>query len=363
MIGNRTSLGDQELTPEFTDEIEIGLDLEFFQRRIVVDFSWYKKVTTDLISPVTVPSSSGFTSFNTNIGEMQNKGIEIGLTLVPLQNDDFKWTLFTTYSNNENEVTELIEGLERIIFNGNEGFLPAAIVGEPFGVFYGTRFARDAGGNYIINRAGGGIVQDLENGVLGDPNPDFKMSFINSIRYKNFTLKGQFDWKEGGDINSSSIELLLGRGVTRDTEDRERTFIIPGFYGDDSDNPILDGSGNKIPNTTQLSMNELYFSPAGGNTFGINSVDEAGVFDGTTYRLRELSLAYRFPQEWIEKSPFSAISITAVANNLWYFAPNVPEFTNFDPEVTSFGSTRLQGQEVSAAPTSKRYGFKINLTF
>jgi hypothetical protein len=110
-------------------------------------------------------------------------------------------------------------------------------------------------------------------------------------------------------------------------------------------------------------MNELYFSPAGGNTFGINTVDEGGVYDGTTYRLRELSLAYKFPDNWIAKSPFSAISITAVANNLWYFAPNVPKYTNFDPEVTSFGSTRLQGQEVAAAPTAKRYGFKVNLTF
>ncbi len=361
VIANRSALGDTQLTPEFTDEIEAGIDLEFFTRRIILDLSWYKKTTTDLISPVSVPSSSGFSTFNTNIGEIQNEGVEIGLTLVPFQTENFKWTAFTTFTKNMNEVTQLVEGLERIQLDANQ--IAYAIVGEPFGVFFGSRFARDANGNYLINQAGGGIVQDLENGVIGDPNPDFKMGFINTFSFKNLSLRAQFDWKEGGDIHSSSIQALLGRGVTRDTEDRERTFIIPGFYGDNAGNPILDANGNQIPNTTQIDMNELYFSPAGGNTFGLNSLNEAEIYDGTVYRLRELSLSYDLPSKWLDKTPFGKVSFSVQGNNLWYFAPNVPRYTNFDPEVTSFGSTRLQGIEVSAAPTSKRYGFKLNLTF
>ena len=361
VIGNNTSLADQELTPEFTDEVEAGIDLEFWDRRIALDFTLYRKITTDLISPVSVPTSSGFTTFNTNIGEIRNQGVELGLTLVPFQTENFRWTLFSTFTKNENEVTELVEGLDRIPLNVNE--IGYVAVGEPFGVFYGSRFARDEEGNFLINRAGGGIIADLEDGIIGDPNPDFKMSFINTLTYKGFTLNGQFDWKEGGDIQSSTIEQLLGRGVTRDTEDRERTFIIPGFYGDGNGEPIFDDQGNKIPNTTQISMNELYFSPAGGNTFGSNSVDEASVYDGTVYRLRELRLTYEVPVKWLEKTPFGNIDISAVGNNLWYFAPNVPKYTNFDPEVTAFGSTRLQGIEVQSAPTAKRYGLRINASF
>ncbi|CAM4317055.1 SusC/RagA family TonB-linked outer membrane protein [Gillisia limnaea] len=361
VIGNRTDLADQELTPEFTDEIEAGIDLEFWNRRIALDFTWYEKVTTDLISPVDVPRTSGFTTLNTNIGEIKNTGIEVGLTLVPFQTEDFKWTLFTNFTQNKNEVTELVEGLDRIPLNVNE--IGYVAVGQPFGVFYGSQFARDDEGNFLINRSGGGIVADLENGIIGDPNPDFRMSFINTISYKGVTLNAQVDWKEGGDIQSSTIESLLGRGVTRDTEDRERTFIIPGFYADGSGNPILDPEGNQIPNSTQLSMNELYFSPAGGNTFAINSVDEASVYDGTVYRLREVSLGYEIPAKWLERSPFGRISLSAVANNLWYFAPNVPEYTNFDPEVTAFGNTRLQGIEIQSAPTSKRYGIRISASF
>ncbi|MGM5468796.1 SusC/RagA family TonB-linked outer membrane protein [Flavobacteriaceae bacterium LMO-SS05] len=361
-INNRPGLGDQQITPEFTDEFEIGTDLEFFKRRIAVDFTWYKKTTTDLISPVSVPSSSGFTTFNTNIGEMTNTGVEIGLTLVPIQTEDFKWSLFTTFTKNTNEVTELVEGLERIRLDGNQ--VAYAIKGQPFGVFFGSKHLRDAEGNYIIDQSTGWIFQDPTSDIIGDPTPDFKIGFINTFTYKSWSLRAQVDWREGGDIQSVSIGSLLGRGVTKDTEDREHTHIIPGFYGDVNGNYTLDGSGNRIPNTTQIDTNDLYFTGGGpSNTWGINSTDQGTVYDGTVYRLREISLAYDVPSKWLEKTPFGKISLSAVGNNLWYFAPNVPRYTNYDPEVTSFGSGRIQGIENSSAPTSKRYGFKVNITF
>ena len=360
-IRNNSFLPDPNITPEFTTELELGADVELFNRRVIVDFSWYKKETTDLITPVTVPASSGYPTLNTNVGGMTNKGIEIGLTLIPVRTENFTWTINSTFTKNRNEVTELIEGVDRIQLDPNEvGYL---IKGQPFGVFYGSRFARDANGNYLINQSGGGIIQDLTPGIIGDPNADFKMSVTNTLSYKGFSLRGQFDYKKGGDVKSTTIESLLGRGVTKDTENREGTFVIPGFYGDSNGQPILDGNGNQIPNTVQLTMNELYFSPAGGNTFAINSVDEASIYDGTVFRLREASLTYDVPKKFLEKTPFGGISFAIVGSNLWYFAPNVPKHTNFDPDTASYGSGVLQGIEVSSAPTAKRYGFKLNLTF
>jgi TonB-linked SusC/RagA family outer membrane protein len=360
-LSNTLDITSQDLTPEFTNEFEIGTDLEFYSGRIYLDFTYYKKTTTDLISEVSIPETSGYRRLITNIGEMENKGIEIGLTLIPVRTNNFRWNSYTTFSTNENKVTQLVEGLERIQFDPNQ--VAHAMVGEPFGVFFGSRFARDDDGNYLINRADGGIIEDPENGVIGDPNPDFRIGFTNTFSYKNFSLKTQFDWREGGDIQSISIYSLLGRGVTKDTEDRERSHIIPGYYGDpDTGLPILD-NGNKIRNTTQIDTNELYFSPPNSNTFGINSVDESSVYDGTVYRLREVMLTYKFPKDVIDKTPFGKIELSFVGNNLWYFAPNVPKYTNFDPEVTSFGSDRIQGIEVTSAPTSKRYGIRLNLTF
>lgn len=361
-LANNTTLGDQTVNPEFSEEFEVGTDLEFFNKRISIDLSLYTKTTTDLITDVTVPSSTGFEIFRTNAGSIRNKGIELGLTLVPVRTKDFKWTFGTMFTKNKNEVLTLKEGLDRIQLNVNQ--VAYAIPGQPFGVFYGTKFARDTNGNFLINQSGGGIIQDPNLGIIGDPNADFKVSFTNTVVYKAFSLRAQFDWKQGGDISSSTIQSLLGRGVTKDTEDREGTFVIPGYYGDSSTGtPILDANGNQIPNTVQLSMNELYFSPAGGNTFAINSVDEADVYDGTVFRLREINLTYDVPSKILEKTPFGKISFSVLGSNLWYFAPNVPKYTNFDPESTSYGKSNLQGIETSAAPTAKRYGFKVNLTF
>ncbi|MFV8333064.1 SusC/RagA family TonB-linked outer membrane protein [Flavobacterium sp. GSP14] len=361
-LGNSTTLGDQAVNPEFSEEFEVGTDLEFFSKRITVDLSLYSKTTTDLITDVTVPSTSGYTILRTNAGSIRNKGIELGLELVPIKTNSFKWTFNTMFTKNENEVLTLKEGLDRIQLDPNQ--IAYGIPGEAFGVFYGTKFARDANGNFLINRSGGGIIQDPNLGIIGDPNADFKVSFANTFVYKAFSLRTQFDWKQGGDISSSTIQSLLGRGVTKDTEDRERTFIIPGFYGNSSDGtPILDANGNQIPNTVQLSMQELYFSPAGGNTFAINSVDEADIYDGTVFRLREVSLNYDVPSKNLKNTPFGKISFSVLGSNLWYFAPNLPKYTNFDPETTSYGSSTLQGIETSAAPTAKRIGFKVNLTF
>ena len=266
VIGNNTFLSDQQIKPEFTQEYEIGADLEFYNRRIALDFSLYKKRTTDLITEVSVPVSSGFLSYNTNVGEMQNKGIEVGLTLVPIKTEDFKWTLYSTFTKNENKVTKISDGLDRSPIDIDQvGYI---IQGEAFGTFYGTKFARDNEGNYLIDPSSGGILAATETGIIGDPNADFKMSFINTFKYKNLSLRTQFDWKQGGDIHSSTIESLLGRGVTRDTEDREHTYIIPGYLGNTDGTPILDSNDQKIPNTTQITMNDLYFSPGtNGNTF------------------------------------------------------------------------------------------------
>lgn len=361
IIRNSGFLPDQNVVPEFSEELEFGTDVELFDRRVIIDFSIYNKETTNILTDVTVPVTSGFQTLNTNLGAITNKGIEIGLTLVPIKTNNFKWTAFTAFTQNRNEVTELAPGLDRVRLDANE--VAYIIPGQPFGVFYGTKFARDDNGNFLINQAGGGIIQDPELGIIGDPTPDFKMSVANTFSYKGFSFRTQFDYRKGGDIRSTTIESLLGRGVTRDTENRERTFIIPGFYGDNDGNPILDGAGNQIPNAVQLSMNELYFSPGGGNTFAINSVDEAGIYDGTVFRLREASLTYDVPSKFLNKTPFGGISFSIIGSNLWYYAPNVPRYTNFDPESGSYGSTVLQGIEVAAAPTARRYGFKLNLTF
>ena len=309
LIRNSTSLSNPVLSPEFTTEFEIGGEFRFLEGRVTLDATYYDRTTTDILVPLTVPRSTGFSTYFTNIGEMTNKGVEIGLGLTPVRmNNGFSWEVFSSFTTNKNEVTKIIEGIDQYAINVNE----VAFVkkGEPLGVFVGSSNYRDDNGNLLIDRSTGQLIRDNEQKVIGDPNIDFRLGITNTFRYKGLSLRVFFDWREGGDVYSNTIASLLGRGVTKDTQDREGTYIIPGVYGDPNTGlPMLDGSGNPIPNTTAINKNNLYF----GESFAINSSDEMKIYDGTTYRLREVSLNYSLPEKWFEKYIFN----TSISRIYW----------------------------------------------
>jgi TonB-linked SusC/RagA family outer membrane protein len=357
---------DPELTPEFTKELEAGLDLSLFKRRINLDVTAYSKITTDLIYQVSVPSSTGYQAFNTNIGEISNKGVEIGLTVRPIVTKDFAWEVRGAFTKNKNIVEKLVDGLERTPLGGGfaGGVSTWLEAGKPFGYLRGQVADRAPDGSLLIDPTTGWIIESVQQGEIGNPNPDYKLGITNGISYKGFSLSAVFDMTKGGDFYSNTIYSLLGRGVTKDNEDRETLWIIPGVYGNaNTHQPILSG-GKTIPNQTRISTNDLFFTGVGGvGGFGINSSDEFNVFDGTVYRLREVTLGYSLPKSLVSKLKVSAISLSLSGRNLWFLAPNTPKYVNFDPEVSAYGSSPIQGIELDAAPTSKRFGFNLNVTF
>lgn len=242
---------------------------------------------------------------------------------------------------------------------------PYLEAGLPYGYLRGTVTLRDNEGNLLINPSTGGMIVAPEQQMVGNPNPDYKLGITNSFSYKGVFLSALFDMTKGGDIYSVTLSSLLGRGVTEDTRDRETSWVIPGVYGDpNTGEAILDG-GKKIPNQTRVTTNDLYFSPNAttGATFAINTATEWNVYDATVYRLREVNLGYEFPKSMFRKLPIGSLTLSFSGRNLWFLAPNTPRYTNFDPEVNSFGATSTQGIELSAAPTTKRYGVNLSVTF
>lgn len=357
---------DPQLTPEFTKELELGLDLSLFKRRANLDVTVYDKTTTDLIYGIDVPSTTGYGSFVTNIGEISNKGIEIGLNVRPVVTKTFSWDIRAAFTKNENTVEKLVEGLDRAPLGGgfSNGIQTYLEPGKPFGYLYGPKTDRLPDGTPLINPATGMMIEALEPGMIGNPNPDFKLGITNSLSYKGFTLTGLFDMTQGGDIYSVTVSSLLGRGVTEDTKDRETLWVIPGVYGDpNTHQPILVG-GKTVPNQTRITTNDLFFAPGGASaTFAINASEEANVYDATVYRLRELTLGYDLPKSLVSKWGIAGVRMSLSGRNLWYLAPNFPKHTNFDPEVGSYGASAIQGIEFSAAPTTRRIGVNLNVTF
>ena len=165
-----------------------------------------------------------------------------------------------------------------------------------------------------------------------------------SVSYaSNLTTIGGDLTVSGGDIVSMTTATLLGRGNVR--EDRRETFILPGV--------LADGS----PNNLQINNSSFYFN----NILG--GPGETKVFDGSVVRLQELSLSYSFPQDFLDKTPFGALSLTATGFNLWYDAYNMPEEINFDPNVAGTGVGNARGFDFINGPSTKRYGISLKASF
>ncbi len=354
---------DPNLLPEQTREIELGMELGLLNNRVSVDFTYYKRNSTNQIAQVALPFETGFASLFTNFGEVSNEGVELTVGATPVRTQGgFTWNVLGTFTHNKNVVVELREGVEEIAFG--TGFAGAVATvhrpGQEYGLLRGSLSARDQDGNLLINPANGQLISALDPGIIGNPNPDFLLGLTNTFSYKGIFLSAVFDWTQGGDLYSNTVLSLLGRGVTKDTENREMNYIIPGVYGNPNTvEPIRTEEGNKIPNETMIETNSLWF----GNTFAINAQNEWSVYDATVFRLREITLGYTLPKNLLQNTPFGSATVSFTGRNLWFFAPGFPEFTNYDPEVNQFGNTNQQGVEYSITPTAKRYAFNLRLTF
>ena len=349
IVTNSTSsfLGNPDLKPETINEIEFGLEGTFLDSRLTVDFSIYKRITNDLRVNRPLDPSTGYDNTQTNVGEIQNDGIELDLGIDVIRNEGngLNWSTNFNYSSSEAIVTDLGLDTDIVVFAGFSNRGNAAIVGESLGTMIGTAIARDDNGNFRVNGSGSYVVQNGNN-IIGDANPDFLLNMSNQISYKNFNLGFLFNWTQGGDMYSQTIQTLLGRGVVNQAGiDRANSFILPGV------NPAGE------TNTTQINNSTYYFSNV------LYGPDEMGVYDATVFRLQELSLGYSLPSNMLEKTPFGSLSVTFSANNLWFHTPNMPENTNFDPNVAGLGVGNGRGFEYLNGPSSRRYGLSVKASF
>ena len=362
---------DPELKPEFSTEFDLGTELMFFDSRIGIDFTWYSKLSKNQIAQVSLPASTGGRYYWTNFGEISNKGIELALTLVPVDmRNSLRWSISGTFTKNKSEVLSLtyngIDQEQMTLSTGSTSEVqPTLKVGYPFGYLRGSVIARDTDGTPLINPSSGSFMVDTELGDLGDPNPDFMTSMTNTIKYKGIVLSAMVDARVGGIIVSGPASDMLGRGVTKDTEDRLGTRILYGVYADPNTlTPILDANGNRIPNTVQLSENDLWFASSSNTpTFAMYGVDEFTAFDATVFRLSEISLGYEVPGKYLRNTFIGSASVSVIARNLWHYAPGFPKHTNYDPGSNSWGMGNVQGIDRETAPSIRRFGVNVKLTF
>ena len=337
--------GNLDLGPERLTEVEFGVDARFFKNRVGLDFSIYNKQSNDLIFPLALDPSTGGTSTTINVAEVENIGVEVGLTFRPIQTKDWVWDINTNFTKNENTVLRIGEGLDKFAFAGFSNRGNFAVPGEAYGQIWGSQVLKDDNGNPIIG-ADGAYQTDPEIGVLGDPNPDWTLNAGTTVGWKGITFRMLWNYQEGGDMYATTPSTLLSRGVLQETDfDRFVPIIVPGV--------LADGS----PNNIQITPNNHYWRDMG--VF----ISENRIYDATHLRLREVSLSFQLPKEWLESTPLGNASLTFSGQNLWYDAFNFPDGSKFDPEMASLGVGNGRGFEYMNGATSKKYGASLRVTF
>ncbi len=350
-------LGNLTLNGELQQELEAGTEIKLLNDRVGIDFTVYNRSTKDLITNAPIDPSTGYTRTYLNLGKLNNKGIEIGLNATPVRmSNGLQWDFIWNFTLVRPEVVELGVGLDQINLAGFSDLGNFAVPGRPMNIIKGTVILRDPAGNKIVGSDGLHRLNPII-GELGNPNPDYMTTLINNFSFKGISLMVQFDYRKGGKMFASTAGGLLARGVLAGVEqfNRDYIYILPGVKEIDSNGDgTFDGYA---PNDIQITAADYGFN---SQFFGRN---DNGMFDGTTIRLREVSIGYSLPKSLLSKTPFKNASIMLNGNNLWFNAVNVPKYVNFDTEVASLGVNSGSGFDYLTGPSTRRYGAVLRLTF
>jgi len=354
--GNR--IGNQNLQPEISTEIEFGIDLRFFNNKIGLDATLYNRDIDDNILEVPITASSGYTTQLLNIAKLSNKGVELLLTATPVQTANFKWDISINYAKNTSLIKDL-GGPDQIELAGLAGNELIARVGGPAFEILGSVPLRDPQGRLVVDGAGN-PRPNPDKQVIANTNYKWTGGITNKFTYKGVSLSGTFDMRHGGSLYSRTATLVYFSGTTPATlyNDR-RPFIIPNSVVE-----VLDANGEPTgeynENTTPIldsnGQLQTFWSTGGFD------LDRSFLVSKSFVKLREVVLSYSLPKSILAKTPFGAVDVSFIGRNLLLWVPEENVF--LDPEQTTFG-TDIQSEfgEFGASPTTRSYGVNVRLTF
>ncbi len=352
VLGTAASVvvGNPNIEPETNTSLEFGGDIRFFENRLRLDVTWYISNNKNQIIPVSLPPSSGYNLFQSNAGELENRGVEVQVNVTPFMGNDFRWDATLNFSRNRSEVIALADGVDMIELGGlgppGVGINPRLVPGEAYGVFYGTGWLRDANGNKIIdsnpnNATYGYPMRNPELMKLGDPNPDFTLGIRNTFNYRAIRFTSLIDIRQGGDVWNGVEAIMRQNGQSRETERRGETVIFDGVKED--------GSPNDIP----VELNQFYWQ----NIEGYSNVNEPFVEDASWIRLRDVTLSYALSPAFTNRIGLSSATVSLWGRNLLL----ITGYSGIDPETNLYGPDRSIGIDYYNNPSARSFGVEINL--
>lgn len=347
-----SSLANDDLTWEISRQTNFGLDLGLFQDRINLTADVYRDLKTDLLLAVQLPAASGFTSSTQNIGDIENKGLELGLNTINVNQINFGWNSNFTFTANRNKVLKLATEGGRIATSSFQ----VTQVGYPVSSFFlinklGVFMTSEevdgaalfhprtqAGDLRFEDVDGNGVVNQNDRKIVGDPWPDFVWGMDNNFRWRAFSFNVSLVGSQGAQTYLMSGGALMGSNSV------QNGLAIQDRRWRSEENP---GDGI-IPRAIRSNY---------ANGFGTSS---QFLFDASFVRLRNVMLGYEMPQELVSRFKLTRLNIYANIANLYTWT----DYPGYDPESTTTGNNVVNaGLDYLNYPLPRTYtlGLKITL--
>ncbi len=357
----QSDVPNSQLQPLTVSEIEIGFDVRFFDNRLGIDYAYYNRSTMDDIVAATISQTSGYGAAVINVGELTNKGHELLISATPITGK-FRWDITFNYAYNKAEVKQLAPGVNSLQVNearSRNAYVQHRIAytdedtGESYEGGYSMVMA------YMPQMIDGQMVLDSDGlplresalTIMGSGVAPTSGGVNNTFSYKNFNLGFLIDYKFGGVIYSGTNQSAYGSGMHKETlVGRDGGLTVSGV--DESGSPVSYDLPYTDPNDEGLVTVQDYYGR-------LTQMSGLFVYDADYVKLRQLTLGYNFPVKLLERTPFTAASLSFVGRNLWLIHSSVD---NIDPEST-YDNTNGQGLEWYGVPQSRTFGFNLNVKF
>lgn len=342
---------------ESTSQLNLGIDLSLFNKRLEINFDYYNKITSDLLNPVAVSSSTGgFETMMGNNGKIRNRGIELFIKSNNLMTKNFGWITTLNISRNKNKVLELNKGearYESISPQGwynfeeyavlKEGWALSSLYGYVFdgiiqtGETYSAQPTAIPGDPKFKDLDGDGTITNKDRKVIGDGNPDVVLGMGNNFTIRDFDFSFFLDASIGNNLLNLSRVVLEDEGRLKVSMDKWTT----------------KHPSNEVPRNG--------YKKNAGIKYG-SYINSRFVENASYLRLQNIELGYTLPVRRMAKfnKYVKNFRMFVGAQNLF----TITQYTGFNPEVsTKGGSAVAQGLDFSSYPAYKTFNFGAKITF
>ena len=326
---------DENLKPQNTSNWETGIDLGLFKNRVRVEYTLSYQDVRNQIFDVPTAGTTGYQALRTNAGQMTTLSHELSVNASVIDHANYGLDMGVNFTKITNKVKKLADGVESIMLGGFVEPQVRAQAGYTYPNIYGKAFKRTEDGQLLLNA--NGLPQGTAASVnLGECTPDFNMGFNLRAHYKQLSLSATMDWQKGGCMYNGTLLTMNYFGASKASLPyHEGTMVAEG---------INEATGQK--NTVQVSKQQYYMA--------YNDVTEAGIFDTSFLKLRDVTLSYQFPK-------FAGInlSVYGFARNILLWA----KLPGLDPE-SSQGNGNMSGYfERYSIPNSSSFGGGFKIAF